>query len=75
MTLRPVPDIPTPAGAAHTYTWHWNDADIPQAQRSFDLASWDVDGDRIAVDLCGEQWSDASAALEVLVHLRVSAAR
>lgn len=68
MVLRAIPNVPAPAGASHVYDWDWDDAHTP-VHRAFDLASWDVDGDRIAVDLSGVQHADGSVELEVLTHL------
>ena len=68
MTLRAIPDVPAPAGSSRVYNWDWDDAHSP-VHRSFDLESWDVDGDRITVDLSGTQRADGNVELEVLTHL------
>jgi hypothetical protein len=68
LTLRAIPNVPPPAGASHVYNWDWDDAHTP-VHHAFDLKSWDVDGDKIAVDLSGVQHADGSVRLEVQTHL------
>lgn len=52
LAISVIDTIPPPASVARLY--EWEDADTPEAYRSFDVAAWEVDGDRIAVDLCGK---------------------
>jgi hypothetical protein len=67
LAVNMIGDVPPPRGAVRVY--EWDDLNTAEVHRSFDLASWDIDGDEIAVDLSGRQYTDGRADLEVLVHL------